>query len=119
MKIVPLVRLFTAALFCVLFVGCKTCDIDEYELKRARLYDAALTLCVEAQETSFWNSVDDSTKTVIETYRVPSLEIVLRAVWQMDHDPRTCIADGFDEILYEYDEALKKYNEYLETNNLK
>lgn len=57
MKIVPLVRSFTAALFCVLFVECKTCDIDEYELKRARLYDAALTLCVEAQETSFWNSV--------------------------------------------------------------
>lgn len=53
MKIVPLVRPFAAALFCVLFVGCKSYDIDEYELKRAKLYDAALTLCVEAQETSF------------------------------------------------------------------
>lgn len=119
MKIVPLVRPFAAALFCVLLVGCKSYDIDEYELKRAKLYDAALTLCVEAQETSYWNSVDADTRNIVETYRVPSLEIVLRAVWQMDHDPETCLADGFDEILYEYDEALEEYNEYLETNNLK
>ena len=119
MKIMLLVRLFVAALFCILFVGCKSFNINEYELKRAKLYDTALTLCVEAQKTSFWNSVDNNTKKIIETYRVPSLEVVLRAVWQMDHNPRTCLADGFDEILYEYDEALEEYNKYVEINNLK
>ena len=31
MKIVPLVRSFAAALFCVLFVGCKTCNIETNE----------------------------------------------------------------------------------------
>lgn len=119
MKALTIMRLLSVALFCALITGCKSYDIDEYEMKRAKLYDAALTLCIEAQETSFWNSVDDSTRTVIETYRVPSLEVVLKAVWQMDHDPETCLADGFDEVLYEYDEALKEYNEFLKRNNLK
>lgn len=118
MKTILSVRSFAAALFCVLFVGCKTCDIDEYELKRARLYDAALSLCVAAQGTVFWDYVDADTRETIETCRVPGLAVVLRAVRQMDNAPGDCLADGFDGVLYEYDKALEEYNEYLKTNNL-
>lgn len=118
MKSMQFVRLVQVALFCALLSGCKSYfNIDEYETKRARLYDAALTLCEEAQETSYWTAVDDSTKTVIETYRVPSLEVVLRAVSEMDNAENMCLADGFDEVLYEYDEALAEYNELIK--NLK
>ncbi len=85
-------------------------NVDEYEAKRARLYDAALNFCLIAQETDFWQYVDEKHRNIIETYRVPGLNVLLEAIEQMDSAEYTCLSDAFDWELCEFDEALYEYN---------
>lgn len=87
-----------------------TVTVSEYEKVRNRLYDAALNFCAIAMKTDFWKYVDDEHKNVIENYRVPSLNVLLEAIEQMDNADYTCLSDAFDWELCEYDEALYEYN---------
>lgn len=82
----------------------------EYEYARNVLYDAALDLCVFASDGSWvWdNCVDNETKRVIREYRVPSLEVLLHAIEEMDYDG--CLCDSFDEPLIRFDQAKERYN---------
>lgn len=85
-------------------------NIAEYEQKRAELYDAALDLCMEASEGAYvWEEwVSEENKHIILTYRVPSLEVLLSAIEQMDGDG--CLNDSFDESLFRFDKAFYEYN---------
>jgi len=88
----------------------QTVSVAEYELKRAALYDAALNLCMEASEGAYvWEKfVSEKNKHIILTYRVPSLEVLLNAIEQMDSDG--CLCDSFDEPLCRFDKAFYEYN---------
>lgn len=88
----------------------KFINVDEYEAVRANLYDAALNLCIEASSGSYvWeNFVSAENKRIILNYRVPSLEVLISAINQMDCDG--CLSDSFDEPLVIYERALYKYN---------
>ena len=86
----------------------------EYEYARNVLYDAALDLCVFASDGAWvWdNCVDNETKRIIREYRVPSLEVLLHAIEEMDYDG--CLCDSFDEPLIKFEEAKKRYDEITE-----
>jgi len=90
--------------------GWQFIDVDEYEIVRAGLYDAALNLCIDASNGSYvWEHfVSDENKRIILNYRVPSLEVLISAINQMDCDG--CLSDSFDEPLVIYERALYKYN---------
>ena len=85
-------------------------NITEYEQKRAILYDAALDLCMEASKGAYvWDEwVSEENKNIILTYRVPSLEVLLNAIEQMDSDG--CLCDSFDEPLCRFDKAFYEFN---------
>ena len=91
----------------------KFISVDEYELVRANLYDAALNLCIEASNGSYvWEHyVSAENKRIITTYRVPSLEVLLKAIAEMDCDG--CLCDSFDEPLCAYDKAYYEYNKLV------
>jgi hypothetical protein len=91
----------------------KFINVDEYEAVRANLYDAALNLCIEASSGSYvWeNFVSAENKHIITTYRVPSLEVLLNAIREMDCDGSLC--DSFDEPLEAYDKAYYEYNKLV------
>jgi hypothetical protein len=88
----------------------QTVTVAEYELKRAAVYDAALDLCIEASKGAYvWDEwVSEENKRIILTYRVPSLEVLLSAIEQMDSDG--CLCDSFDEPLCRFDKAFYEYN---------
>ena len=88
----------------------QTVTVAEYELKRAAVYDAALDLCIEASKGAYvWDEwVSEENKHIILTYRVPSLEVLLSAIEQMDSDG--CLCDSFDEPLCRFDKAFYEYN---------
>ena len=97
-------------------------DLDKYETLRARLYDAALDLCILASDGAYvWEEgLDNETKFIITNYRVPSLEVLLKAIDTMDEFGGD-LADSFDmdedSPLYKFDTARREYDEYL--NGLK
>ena len=88
-------------------------DVAEYEQARANLYDAALNLCIEASNGSYvWEHyVSEENKRIITTYRVPSLEVLLSAIAEMDYDG--CLCDSFDETLCAYDKAYYEYSKLI------
>ena len=85
-------------------------NITEYEQKRAILYDAALDLCMEASKGAYvWDEwVSEENKNIILNHRVPSLEVLLNAIEQMDSDG--CLCDSFDEPLCRFDKAFYEFN---------
>ena len=90
-------------------------DVIGYEKVRANLYDAALDLCIEAEGSYVWNEgLDDETKSIIIEYRVPSLEVLLRAIDTMDEFGGD-LADSFDVdgVLGKFDKARRAYDEFL------
>ena len=91
----------------------ETVSVEEYELKRAVLYDAALNLCMVASDGSYvWeNCVSEENKCIILNYRVPSLEVLLSAIAEMDSDG--CLCDSFDEPLIAFDNAFSEYSKIV------
>lgn len=92
-----------------------TFNVDKYETLRARLYDAALDLCIEAEGSYVWEEgLDDETKRIIKEFRVPSLEVLLHAIDTMDEFGGD-LADSFDVdgVLGRFDGERKEYDNYL------
>ncbi len=89
--------------------------VEKYEIARANLYDAALTLCLQASNNGAYvweNWVSEENKQAILNNRVPSLEVLLDAIAEMDKDG--CLCDSFDEVLYNYDKAYYEYQKLIE-----
>ena len=89
----------------------QTVSIDEYEEVRAKLYDAALNLILEIKkaDNGDWYCVDSEHRRIVETYRVPSLRILLETIQQVEDIPYNDMADAYDWTLQEYDKAYWEY----------
>lgn len=109
-------RLVMAVLFCTLFAGCAKANDPYFEDICKRLYDASweMVSCTMDYRGSYWDAISPETQAALLESEKPSLELLLKAMWEMDHAKGICLADGFDEVLYEYDAALEEYNEYLQ-----
>ena len=93
--------------------------VAEYEQKRSRLYDASLDLlehirlCAKHEVNDDWYDIDPLTRNIIEGFRVPSLEVLLNAVGQLENRQSVELADAYDDELCEYYEALKEYENLI------
>lgn len=92
-------------------------SLQKFEQVRDSLYDCSLTICtrlMQDEECCFYEVVDEGTIEVLKTYRVPSLNILLQALAQIDEDGN--LADIYDDdegTLFKYDRLREEYNSFF------
>ena len=90
-------------------------DVNNYELTRNKLYDAALNFvlvvknCYDNDVNNDWLDISEYNREIISTYRVPNLGVLLDAMEQLEMRESVELADAYDDELCEYYEALKEY----------
>jgi len=88
----------------------------EFEIIRDSLYDCAMNICMGLAECDggcFYTDVDDVYVEIFKTYRVPSLEVLLTILDQVDAS--TCLWDVYDDdegtldLYYDYRERYESF----------
>ena len=88
-------------------------NLMEFEMIRTQLYDCAMTICTGLSECegSCFYEVDAQSVEIFKTYRVPSLEVLLSILDQIDdqgsvydvYDDDECTASRYYELRRAYE----------------
>ena len=92
-------------------------NVNEYEEARNYLYDSALNLLEDIKKADLndWMQVHPEYRESIEKCRVPSLNVLLEAIHQIeDGIGEDVFFEKYEEITYDYDEAFYKYQKLIE-----
>lgn len=92
-------------------------DAVEFEMVHNSLYDAAMTICTGLAECDggcFYTDVDAELVEVFKTYRVPSMEVLLNILDQIDeHGSVYDVYDDDEGTAFEYYELRERYESFF------
>ena len=91
-------------------------NLMEFEMIRTQLYDCAMTICTGLAECegSCFYEVDAQSVEIFKTYRVPSLEVLLSILDQIDD--QGSVFDVYDDdegTAFRYYELREAYERYF------